>query len=287
MSRLPLTVIGGYLGAGKTTLINRLLAEDHGQKVLVMVNDFGAINIDATLIAKASDDMVELSNGCVCCSMGNDLFMAIGDVLDRDPRPEHLVIEASGVADPARIAQVAMAEPDLSYGGIAVVVDALAYDTLSRDPQIGAQVRGQVDVADALLISKGAVPEALGPRDVPVIDLAQTGAVAPLILGAPLAEGPRSAGQVHPDYVAWQFQGDDVLDRAALIARLDKRPKGLMRIKGFVMAPEGRGFEVHCVGRQQSLKPAQSITATQLVAIGPKGRVSRDEIDAWWRAAQG
>ncbi|MFT7136469.1 MAG: G3E family GTPase, partial [Akkermansiaceae bacterium] len=73
--RLPLTVISGYLGAGKTTLINRLLAEDHGLKLMVMVNDFGAINIDAELIAEAGEDTMTLTNGCVCCTMGNDLFM--------------------------------------------------------------------------------------------------------------------------------------------------------------------------------------------------------------------
>ncbi|ASM72903.1 MULTISPECIES: CobW family GTP-binding protein [Roseobacteraceae] len=284
MNRLPLTVIGGYLGAGKTTLINRLLAEDHGQRVLVMVNDFGAINIDAALIARQSEGMVELSNGCVCCTMGGDLFMAIGDVLDRNPRPDHLVIEASGVADPAAIAQVALAEPDLSYGGVAVVVDALAYDNLMHDPQIGAQLRAQVDVADALLVTKGNVPDSLGPRDVPVIELSAIEAVAPLLLGAPLGEGPRTVGQVHPDYVAWQYRGGVQLDRTALIKKLDARPKGLMRVKGFVMAPDGRSFEVHCVGGQHSLKPAQGVTETLLVAIGLKGRVVRAEIAAWWNA---
>ena len=106
LPRLPLTVLGGYLGAGKTTLLNRLLSEDHGQRILVMVNDFGAINIDASLIAAASSDTLTLSNGCVCCTMGADLFMAMGDALDRRPRPDHLVIEASGVADPAKIADI-------------------------------------------------------------------------------------------------------------------------------------------------------------------------------------
>ena len=115
--RLPLTVVSGYLGAGKTSLINRLLSEEHGLRLLVMVNDFGAINIDADLLAEAGEDTMTLTNGCVCCTMGADLYMAIGDVLDRDTRPDHLVIEASGIADPARIAQVAMAQPDLVYGG--------------------------------------------------------------------------------------------------------------------------------------------------------------------------
>ncbi|MEY8840033.1 GTP-binding protein, partial [Cribrihabitans sp. XS_ASV171] len=123
MMRLPLTVVSGYLGAGKTTLINRLLAEDHGLRLLVMVNDFGAINIDAALIAAQGDDTIALTNGCVCCTMGADLFMALGDALDRRPRPDHLVIEASGIADPAAIANAAKAEPELSYAGIVTLVD--------------------------------------------------------------------------------------------------------------------------------------------------------------------
>jgi len=78
-ARLPLTVIGGYLGAGKTTLINRLLTEDHGLRLMVMVNDFGTINIDADLLESADKDTLRLTNGCVCCTMGGDLFMAMGD----------------------------------------------------------------------------------------------------------------------------------------------------------------------------------------------------------------
>ncbi|MEP1522996.1 CobW family GTP-binding protein [Ascidiaceihabitans sp.] len=286
MNRLPLTVIGGYLGAGKTTLINRLLAEDHGQRVLVMVNDFGAINIDAALIESQSDDMVELSNGCVCCTMGADLFMAVGDVLDRHPRPDHLVIEASGIADPARIAQVAMAEPDLSYGGVVTVVDAQNYDALASDIQIGAQLRGQVDVADLVLISKadaGQVPAALGVPEAQVLDLASLDVTAPLILGDALGSGPKAAAEVHPAYVSWNTREDRVLSRAQLDALIRNRPAKALRIKGFVASERGM-TELHCVGPSHSLKPvpASKNTQTQLVGIGLKGHITRDDFQDWW-----
>lgn len=279
--RLPLTVIGGYLGAGKTTLINRLLAEDHGLRLLIMVNDFGAVNVDAALITAADDDMIALSNGCVCCTMGADLFLAIGDVLDREVRPDHLVIEASGIADPAAIAQVAIAEPDLAYGGVVTVVDALEFDRLSADPQIGAQVRGQVDAADVVVVSKtegGAWPASL---EVEAVSLADVGALTPLVCGMAPTQVPE-ASTAHSSYVRWQVMDSDPLERDALVVRLRARPAGLFRIKGFLPAPENSVWEIHCVGRQITVRPGSGPLG--LVGIGLAGRVKRPEIDAWWQA---
>ncbi len=281
--RLPLTVIGGYLGAGKTTLINRLLSEDHGLRLLVMVNDFGAINIDAGLLKSATDDTLELSNGCVCCTMGADLFMAVGDVLDRPERPDHLVIEASGIADPARIAQVAQTEPELAYGGIAVLVDALAYDDLSRDLQIGAQLRSQVDVADILLVSKtedGAWPEALGR---PALDLGEVDQIAPLLVGLRPGAVPQP-GVSHAQYVSWNDPDPKPQSRERLTALMQNRPKGLLRFKGVV--PDGdAGWEVHGVGKTWSIKPREPGTPTGVVGIGLKSRISVSDIRDWWAMA--
>ncbi len=288
LPRLPLTVIGGYLGAGKTTLLNRLLAEDHGQRVMVMVNDFGAINIDASLIERAEGDTISLTNGCVCCTMGNDLFMALGDALDRRPRPDHLVIEASGIADPAKIAMAARAEPEMAYGGIAVVVDAVNWPKLADDPQIGAQMQGQVAVADLLLVSKanGGLPAGLEARlaalsRAPLVDLAQVDAVAPLLLGGMTPGSGVAPARPHPGYIGWAHEGDEVLDRAALEALVAAAPAGLYRIKGKVLAPGGGAHELHVVGRTVDIKPAQA-DHTTLVAIGLEGRVTQDQIAAWW-----
>ena len=290
LPRLPLTVIGGYLGAGKTTLLNRLLAEDHGQRIMVMVNDFGSINIDASLIEKAEGDTLTLTNGCVCCTMGADLFLALGDALDRRPRPDHLVIEASGIADPAKIAMAARAEPEMAYGGIAVVVDALNWPALADDPQIGAQIEGQVRVADLLLVSKaaGGIPDALALRlgalsRAGQVDLAAVGAVAPLLLGGMMPGAPGAASAPHPAYVGWSHDGAEVLDRDALERALAARPAGAWRVKGRVLAPDG-AHEVHVVGGVTDIKRSAA-SRSQLVAIGLAGRVTRDELAAWWAAA--
>jgi len=100
----PLTVLTGFLGAGKTTLLNRILNGDHGLRVAVLVNDFGAINIDADLVVGIKDDVVSLANGCVCCSIRDDLIETIEMVLRRPESPEYILLEASGIADPSGIA---------------------------------------------------------------------------------------------------------------------------------------------------------------------------------------
>ncbi|MGB3243284.1 MAG: GTP-binding protein [Sulfitobacter sp.] len=286
--RLPLTVISGYLGAGKTTLINRLLAEPHGLRLLVMVNDFGAINIDAALLESSTNDTLTLSNGCVCCTMGADLFMAIGDILDRPERPDHLVIEASGIADPARIAQVAQAEPDLIYGGIVTVVDALSYRVLADDPLIGAQVAGQVQAADLVCLSKTAGPDAalslkLGIESgAQVFDLNDIDELAPILFGVTpqaVSDLPRP---LHRAYIGWDHSSDLTLNHAELAEKLAVRPKALFRFKGFVGHDAGSAWEVHCVGPTVSIKALKEPRLTQVVGIGLADQLTKAEITKWW-----
>src|SRR5580693_3293971 len=100
---VPVVLVAGFLGAGKTTVVNHLLANAGGMRIAAVVNDFGAINIDAELIAGASDGVVSLANGCICCSLEGDLLRTLASILRRTPRPDAILIETSGVADPADI----------------------------------------------------------------------------------------------------------------------------------------------------------------------------------------
>ena len=282
--KLPLTVISGYLGAGKTTLINQLLEENHGLQLMVMVNDFGAINIDEALIAAREDNLVALTNGCVCCTMGADLYMALGDALDRTPRPDHLIVEASGIADPAAIANAAIAEPEMSYAGIVTLVDTLNIEALLSDDLVAPQVAQQIAVADLLLVTKtNAVPDGVEdllsqhskrlPMPVPDSPLAEL-----LFDLVPLPRGQQAAP--HPHYATWSHTGTDTIDRRVLGTVLETRPAGLYRMKGFVLTNDGP-YELHIVGRYVEARRAQA-EKTQLVALGPADRITPEEIQAWW-----
>lgn len=288
---LPLTVIAGYLGAGKTTLINRLLAEDHGLKLLVMVNDFGAINIDAELLASADEDTIALTNGCVCCTMWADLFMAMGDALDRRPRPDHLIVEASGVADPARIANASIAEPEMTYAGIVTVVDGQAFESLSRDELVGPQICGQVSQSDLILVSKtmsldpGFADTLNELSNAPVLLIEGAENLAALILGSIERTGPGVPKTAHPTHVSWSYTGDTRLNRKEIEFCLQHRPTGLFRLKGTIADHDSGFWEIHVVGDRVTISETASSSGTKLVGIGLKARTSSAEIENWWGMA--
>lgn len=286
MTPLPMTVISGYLGAGKTTLINALLAQDHGLKLLILVNDFGAINVDADLLASADEDTIALTNGCVCCTMGADLFMALSDALDRTPRPDHLIVEASGVADPAQIARAAIAEPDMTYVGIVTVIDGPAFADLRDDPLIGRQVIQQVACADLVWVSKHSgntpLPDLDGITDAPVMEGEGAETLLHLLTTEPRAAHPNVGPVPHPRYVSWSFEGVVESSTDALREALLARPKGLFRVKGTVHGHDGAGWDVQVVGAQVSVRPCRDPGSRAIVGIGLAARVTSDEINAWW-----
>ena len=290
MTQLPLTVIGGYLGAGKTTLINRILAEKHGLRILVLVNDFGAINIDANLLISADEDTIELANGCVCCTMGADLFLAVGDALDRSPRPDHLIIEASGIADPARIANVANAEPDLAYAGIVTVVDGRQFDTLRSDPLIAPQIHGQIACADTIVLGKSPLTpdlkdslSAINPK----ATLTTPGQfdIIPTLL--PHGDFDESDAALHPAYRKWSYVGPKSFDKSHLMTLLLGRPKALYRVKGQVRGTAGPGFLVQAAGPDVMISDIEQPEQSALVGIGLAATLTLADCDEWWAARPG
>ena len=125
-----------------------------GRRAAVLVNDFGPVDVDAGLLADSAGQVLRLANGCVCCSLAGGLDEALARVLALDPLPEWIVIEASGVSDPARIAQVGLADPMLQLEGVAVLVDAAAIREAAADPLLADTVARQLRAADLLVLNK-------------------------------------------------------------------------------------------------------------------------------------
>lgn len=151
--RLPVTIIGGYLGAGKTTLLNRILSGGHGQRIAVIVNDFGALNVDAGLIVSHEGDTVSLSNGCVCCSASDGTGEVLQSFIRREADFDRIVIEMSGVAEPARLAQL-VAAFQLPVDGVIVMADAEQLPAQLANRYSGRSVARSLAQADLILVNK-------------------------------------------------------------------------------------------------------------------------------------
>lgn len=153
---LPITLLGGFLGAGKTTLLNSLLTQGDGRRLAVLVNDFGELNIDAKLIVKVEGQQMELANGCICCSIRDDLVAGIEQLLTSSPAPEQLLIETSGVSDPMNILctfNTSKVRRRIFLENVVTVVDAVhALDT--RDAEGGELFRRQIRGAFMVVLNK-------------------------------------------------------------------------------------------------------------------------------------
>jgi G3E family GTPase len=160
-NRIPVTIIAGFLGAGKTTLLNNLLTAPHGKEVAVLVNEFGEIGIDHALIVASDDDVIELSNGCICCSIRGDLVVAIDKLLSRNKNFDYLLIETTGLADPAPVAQTFLADERMlslfQLDSVVTVIDAhhvLDLLTGKLTPELAELGVKQIAFADKLILNK-------------------------------------------------------------------------------------------------------------------------------------
>ncbi|WP_051741791.1 CobW family GTP-binding protein [Streptomyces xylophagus] len=303
---MPVLVLAGFLGSGKTTLLNHLLHRSGGSRIGAIVNDFGAIEIDALAVAGAlGDSTVSLGNGCLCCAVDAS---ELDVYLERLARPsagiDVIVIEASGLAEPEELVRMLLASehPGIVYGGLVEVVDAVEFDdTRARHPEIDRHL----SLADLVVVNKVDWAAADAPRVLGLVrSLADRAAVVPATYGRIDPEflfdcrpNEERVGQltfddlhdhdhgadaqdVHADhlhtaYDSLSFASDVPMEPRRLMEFLDSRPEGLYRIKGYVdfgaHDPRNR-YAVHAVGRFLRFYPepwaSGDARLTQLVLIG-------------------
>ena len=246
---IPVTVIGGFLGAGKTTFLNHLLATG-APRTAVLVNDFGEINIDAGLIQRHDGATMTLTNGCICCSIGGGFIETMSRVLDAETPFEHIVIEASGVGDPWRIAEIALVEPTLRLDRVIVLADATRIARLLTDPRVGDTVRSQFERCDVVLLNKSDLVDAetldtarkaliaLRPELRIVVTSRATMPTLSVLGGAAAANficaetTPSDVPDHGAEFSRWAYRRDGAFDRNRFAGAVAALPPQLLRLKG-------------------------------------------------------
>ncbi len=167
MDKIPVTVLTGYLGAGKTTLLNRILSEQHGKKYAVIVNEFGEIGIDNDLVVGADEEVFEMNNGCICCTVRGDLIRILEGLMKRKGKFDAIIVETTGLADPAPVAQTFFVDEDVQQAArLDAVVTVADAKWLSARLKDAPEAKNQIAFADVIVLNKTDLVEPAELREV-------------------------------------------------------------------------------------------------------------------------
>jgi len=292
-ARLPVTIITGFLGSGKTTLLNRILTSQHKLKIAVIVNEIGEIGIDGELIVSAGDGMIELSNGCICCSINNDLVDGIFRILDRREPVDYVIVETTGLADPLPIILTFLRSEFRKRVRVDSVVTLADADNFSLDLFDGLAPHNQFRYADSVLLNKCDLVEDHALRtieariheikgDARIIRTIRSEVSLPLILSVGLFDEPRYGAETalghdhdhsaNDGFNAVSFASDQPLAVDKFQSFLDRDlPDNVFRGKGILWVAESDArFVFHLVGKRFSLDESrwEGPKKNRLVLIG-------------------
>lgn len=310
--RVPLTIIGGFLGAGKTSLLNHIVRNTSGARIAVLVNDFGAINIDAKLIVSVEGETISLANGCVCCTIREDLLTEVLRLLDGERTPDQIVIETSGVSSPVPVAETFLdpaVQGIVEVQNLITVLDAeLALDEQAeyRDLAISRVVNGDVIVINKVDLVGNKEKLRLRKRIESLVPRARiwetSFGVVPLelVFAGPAGyhatdsrrrpPGARGAAERHHDeqFASWTYRGERPWSFAALHRAVEKMPRDIFRAKGTVKLDLDTGDYgiLQVTGKRGWLRLRETqpdeLISTELVLIGRPGNVTDDSVRAYF-----
>lgn len=293
---VPVTVIGGYLGAGKTSLVNHLLRTSSGVRLAVLVNELGDLPIDADLIEARDDNLISIAGGCICCSYGSDLMAALMSLARRTPRPDHVLLETSGVALPGPVADSLALLADYVNDGVVILADATAVRRQASDRYLADTILRQLADADFVLLNKTDIAAPADRDDTsawletvaPQARLLRTehgqvslDVIAGTALNCAAGDIRRQLGRHTPDiYDTVTLSVTDPVDAMGLATALADPRFGLLRTKGAVHGLDGRLWSVQTVGARGEALPARSQTkhVGRIVCIGLKSRLDREQL---------
>jgi G3E family GTPase len=282
---IPVTLLTGFLGAGKTTLINRLLTQAHGLRLGVIVNEFGELGIDGALIAPEAGQVIELANGCVCCATRGDLFPALDEMLSSATQLDGILIETSGLANPAPVIhdlENYRASIDIRLDSVITVIDADNFDRNLDNAEVAYE---QITCGDLLLVNKidlvtpevkALIEQGLGRLNpaARMVFCTNCDVPLPLLLGGPtrliMRERGEPSGPItghehdghgqqhkHDDFNSAVLRLDGPLDPKRFSGWLDRLPATVFRVKGFVrFADSPEELIVHAVGSRRKIEPS-------------------------------